>query len=104
MDIKGRTHLPFQQRRIKLGLSKEEIAYLWEHRDEYPGMEIVEERIRHYSPDRVAAQLVGYVSKMKGAKSQYIRRTAACALNCTQLLNTTNNWGAVQITGMAVLS
>ncbi|MDQ0887989.1 cell division protein FtsI/penicillin-binding protein 2 [Paenibacillus sp. V4I9] len=65
MDIKGRTHLPFQQRRIKSGLSKEEIAYLSEHRDEYPDMEIVEERIRQYSPDRVAVQLVGY---MKGAK------------------------------------
>ncbi|WP_164685073.1 hypothetical protein [Brevibacillus reuszeri] len=35
MDIKGRTHLPFQQRRIKSELSKEEIAYLSEHRDEY---------------------------------------------------------------------
>jgi cell division protein FtsI/penicillin-binding protein 2 len=68
MDIKGRAHLPFQQRRIKSGLSKEEIAYLSEHRDEYPDMEIVEERIRQYSPDRVAVQLVGYMNKMKGAK------------------------------------
>ncbi|WP_246628217.1 hypothetical protein [Paenibacillus oenotherae] len=41
-------------------MSKEEIAYLSEHRDEYPDMEIVEERIRQYSPDRVVVQLVGY--------------------------------------------
>ncbi|TMV43177.1 hypothetical protein FE783_35980 [Paenibacillus mesophilus] len=40
MDIKGRTYLPFQQRRIKSGLSKEEIAYLSEHRDEYPDMDV----------------------------------------------------------------
>ncbi|OKP88442.1 hypothetical protein A3848_17795 [Paenibacillus sp. P32E] len=47
MDIRGRTHLLSQQRRIKSKLSKEEIAYLSEHRNEYPDMEIVEERIRH---------------------------------------------------------
>ena len=68
MDIEGITHLPFQQRRIKSGLSKEEIAYLSEHRDAYPDVEIVEESIRQYSPDRVAVQLVGYMNKMKGAK------------------------------------
>lgn len=68
MDIKGRTHLPFQQRRIKSGLTKEEIAYLSEHRDEFPDIDIVEESIRQYSSDRVAVQLVGYMAKMKGAK------------------------------------
>ncbi|MDI4647854.1 peptidoglycan D,D-transpeptidase FtsI family protein [Cohnella hashimotonis] len=68
MDIDGITHLPFQQRRIKSELSKEEIAYLSEHRDEYPDVEIVEESIRQYTPDRVAVQLVGYMNKMKGAK------------------------------------
>ncbi|WP_254638889.1 penicillin-binding protein 2 [Cohnella sp. GbtcB17] len=68
MDLDGITHLPFQQRRIKSGLSKEEIAYLSEHRDEYPDVEIVEESIRQYTPDRVAVQLVGYMNKMKGAK------------------------------------
>ncbi|MBB6670916.1 peptidoglycan D,D-transpeptidase FtsI family protein [Cohnella nanjingensis] len=68
MDFDGRVHWPYQQRRLKTGLTDDEIAYLSEHRDEFPGIEVVEESIRQYSPDRVAVQLVGYMNKMKGAK------------------------------------
>lgn len=68
MDFKGRVHYPFQQRRIKTGLTQKEIAYFSEHRDEFKGIDIVEESIRQYAPDRVAVQLVGYMNKMKGAK------------------------------------
>ncbi|MFD2611757.1 peptidoglycan D,D-transpeptidase FtsI family protein [Paenibacillus gansuensis] len=51
----------FEPRRIKSQLSNEEIAYVMEHRDELPGVEIVEESIRNYDPDTVAVQLVGYL-------------------------------------------
>ncbi|MCC3374664.1 penicillin-binding protein 2 [Cohnella sp. REN36] len=68
MDFDGRTHWPYEQRRLKVGLTELEIAFLSEHRDEFPGIELVEESIRQYSEDRVAVQLVGYMNKMKGAK------------------------------------
>ncbi|MEC0170474.1 hypothetical protein [Paenibacillus graminis] len=61
MDIRGRTHRPFHNDGSNRD-AKEEIDYLSEHRDEYPDMEIVEERIRQYNPDRVAVQLVGYMN------------------------------------------
>ncbi|CAM3849029.1 penicillin-binding transpeptidase domain-containing protein [Cohnella lubricantis] len=69
MDLNGRTHNPYEQRRIKSGLTQKEVAYLSEHRDEFKDLDIVEESIRQYSPDRVAVQLVGYMNKMQGAKA-----------------------------------
>ena len=68
MDFGNKVHFSYQQRRLKSGLSEREIAYFLEHRDEFKGIDIVEESIRQYSPDRVAVQLVGYMKKLKGAK------------------------------------
>ena len=69
MDLKSRRNNPFQQRRIKSDLTREEIAYFSEHRDEFKDLDIVEESIRKYATDRVAVQLVGYMNKMSGAKN-----------------------------------
>jgi len=68
MDLKGRVNSAHHPRRIKTGLTKEEIAYFSEHRSEFKGIDIVEESIRQYSEDRVAVQLVGYMKKLSGAK------------------------------------
>jgi cell division protein FtsI/penicillin-binding protein 2 len=68
MDFSGRVSLPFQPRRLKSGLTKEELAYFSEHRDQFPGIDVVEESIRQYNEDQVAIQLVGYMKKLKGAK------------------------------------
>ncbi|RKP56311.1 penicillin-binding protein 2 [Cohnella endophytica] len=67
MDLTGSVHYSFQPRRIKAGLTKEEIAYFSEHRLEFKGIDIVEESIRQYSQDKVAVQLVGYMKKLSGA-------------------------------------
>ncbi|MFC5702898.1 peptidoglycan D,D-transpeptidase FtsI family protein [Cohnella faecalis] len=69
MDFGGAVHLPFQPRRIKSGLTKEEIAYFAEHQKEFKGVDILEESIRQYSDDQIAVQLVGYMKQMKGATS-----------------------------------
>lgn len=68
MDITGRLTYVYEPRRLKSGLTTKEIAYFSEHRDKFPGIEIVEESIRHYSADTIAVQLVGY---MKGFNSLY---------------------------------
>lgn len=67
MDFKGRVSLPYQPRRIKSGLTRQEVAYFSEHREQFKGIDVVEESIRQYSPDLVAVQLVGYMKKLKGA-------------------------------------
>jgi len=68
MDFGNKVHYSYMQRRLKSGLTEQEIAYLMEHRDEFKGIDIVEESIRQYAPDRVAVQLVGYMKKWKGAR------------------------------------
>ncbi|MBB6670915.1 peptidoglycan D,D-transpeptidase FtsI family protein [Cohnella nanjingensis] len=69
MDFGGKVHLPYQQRRIKSGLTQKEIAYFSEHRDTFKGIDIVEESIRQYSEDKVSVQLVGYMKQLAGATS-----------------------------------
>lgn len=52
-------------RRIKADLSKEEVAYIMEHRDDLKWLEVSEESIRAYSTEddgtTLAAQLVGFM-------------------------------------------
>ncbi|MDB5053949.1 MAG: cell division protein FtsI [Bacilli bacterium] len=54
----GITYMP---RRIKTKLTKEEIAYISEHRDVLKGLEISEESTRVYDSDNIAVQLIGYM-------------------------------------------
>ncbi|MFC5469938.1 peptidoglycan D,D-transpeptidase FtsI family protein [Cohnella suwonensis] len=68
MDLKGAVHYSFQPRRIKTGLTQKEIAYFSEHREDFKGIDVVEESIRQYSKDKVAVQLVGYMKRLSGVK------------------------------------
>lgn len=69
MDLDSRVYFSYQPRRIKSGLTREEVAYFSEHRGDMPSVEVVEESIRQYSDDQVAVQLVGYMKSLKGADS-----------------------------------
>lgn len=64
-------------RRIKSDLTKEEIAYISEHRDELPGLEVAEESTRVYDPRKIAVQLVGYLrpySTVSNLQASYLRK------------------------------
>lgn len=72
-DINGETRSPKQRhywpRRIKSGLTNEEMAFIAEHKDELPGLVVMEESIREYEEDpnkQIAVQLVGYMGKYSG--------------------------------------
>ncbi|MBC8081402.1 MAG: penicillin-binding protein 2 [Gorillibacterium sp.] len=72
-DFHGEERQPKQRhywpRRIKSDLTNEEIAYIAEHKDELPGLDIMEESIREYEDDpnkQLAVQLVGYMGKYSG--------------------------------------
>ncbi|MNO38732.1 Penicillin-binding protein 2B [compost metagenome] len=65
MDLEYKQGGGFSPRRIKMDLSKEEVAYFLERKDQFPGIEIVEESIRHYDTDTVAVQTIGYLKKFK---------------------------------------
>jgi len=63
-------------RRIKADLSKEEIAVLLEHRDEFKWLEVNEESIRTYEMDddntTIAPQLIGYLKPYSTEKAKEI--------------------------------
>lgn len=69
MDLNSRKANGFMPRLIKSGLSEEEVAYFLQHKDEFKGIQIVEESVRYYDPDTVAVQTIGYLKKFKSSKS-----------------------------------
>ncbi|MCM3700657.1 penicillin-binding protein 2 [Paenibacillus macerans] len=69
MDLDYRKQNGFSPRRIKMDLTKEEVAYFLERKDQFPGIDIVEESIRHYDPDTVAVQTIGYIRKYSNAST-----------------------------------
>jgi len=69
MDLEFNKQPGYEPRRIKADLSTKEVAYFMEHKSEYPGVEVVEESERQYSPDRIAVQTIGYLKEFKGIKT-----------------------------------
>ncbi|MBW4080947.1 penicillin-binding protein 2 [Paenibacillus sp. S150] len=69
LDLNFKKYSGFMARRIKAGLTSEEVAYFMEHKAEYPGLEVVEESSRHYDKDTVAVQTVGYIKPFKSSSS-----------------------------------
>ncbi|QOS98743.1 penicillin-binding protein [Brevibacterium sp. JNUCC-42] len=49
------------EKEIKYDLTPEEIAYLAEHREDLPGIDVVTKSIREYDTKQVAVQTIGYV-------------------------------------------
>ncbi|MBB6020841.1 penicillin-binding protein 2 [Paenibacillus sp. JGP012] len=69
MDLNSRKANGFMPRLIKSDLSEGEVAYFLQHKDEFKGIQIVEESVRYYDPDTVAVQTIGYLKKFKSSKS-----------------------------------
>ncbi|CAM3978333.1 penicillin-binding protein 2 [Paenibacillus alkaliterrae] len=68
MDLDFRRNTISTPRRIKSGLTNEEVAYFMENRTDYKGVDIMEESVRNYDQDSIAVQLVGYLKKYKGVR------------------------------------
>lgn len=66
MDLSARVNFTYTPRIIKTGLTQKEVAYFLEHKPEFPGIDIVEDSVRHYDP--MAVQTVGYLKKFKGVR------------------------------------
>ncbi|MDT3427860.1 penicillin-binding protein 2 [Paenibacillus forsythiae] len=80
LDLNFKKNFAYTPRRIKQRLSTGEVAYFMEHKNEYPGLEVVEENIRHYDKDTVAAQTVGYVKLFKNSNSLSIYQNILYAM------------------------
>nr|WP_309807169.1 penicillin-binding transpeptidase domain-containing protein [Paenibacillus hunanensis] len=69
MDIESKVQFGYTPRRIKKNLTNAEIAHFLEHKDQFKGIEVVEESVRHYDPDQVATQTVGYLRQFSGVST-----------------------------------
>lgn len=76
MDLEFLKGSGYEPRRIKTNLNKAEVAYFSENKASFPGIEIVEESIRHYNPDTIAVQTVGYIKYFKSSKEIYSKLDA----------------------------
>ncbi|MBY0012301.1 peptidoglycan D,D-transpeptidase FtsI family protein [Paenibacillus typhae] len=80
MDLDSKVYSGFMLRPVKRGLTKEEIAYFMEHRGKYPNLTVSEEDERHYDPDTVAVQTVGYIKTFKKSNSLDIYKNILAAM------------------------
>ncbi|MHA6533293.1 peptidoglycan D,D-transpeptidase FtsI family protein [Paenibacillus sp. BAC0078] len=80
MDLNFKKYSGYMVRRIKAGLTSKEVAYFMEHKDEFPGLEVVEESNRHYDKDSVAVQTVGYIKPFKSSSSLNIYKNIQNAM------------------------
>ncbi|AIQ49200.1 cell division protein FtsI [Paenibacillus sp. FSL R7-0273] len=80
LDLYFKKYSGFMARRIKAGLTSQEVAYFMEHKSEYPGLEIVEESSRHYDKDTVAVQTIGYIKPFKSSSSLDIYKNIQAAM------------------------
>lgn len=69
MDLNYSMNGGFIPRQIKIDLNSAEVAYFLERKNEFPGIDIVEEGLRKYDPDTVAVQAVGYIRKYANAST-----------------------------------
>ncbi|ASS65569.1 MULTISPECIES: penicillin-binding transpeptidase domain-containing protein [unclassified Paenibacillus] len=67
MDLHFRTNTISVPRKIKSDLNNKEIAYFLENKEQFKGVDIVEENVRNYDADNVAVQLVGYLRSYRTA-------------------------------------
>jgi len=49
---------------VKRGIHQDQVRYLRERQDEFPGVQIVDNYLRHYRYQSLAAQLLGYVGEI----------------------------------------
>jgi len=51
---------------VKTAVHEEQVAYLYEHQAEFPGVQIQQTYLRDYEYQTIAAQLLGYVGEISG--------------------------------------
>lgn len=97
MDRNYQRFSGFTPRLIKTNLNKDEVAYFMQHKSEFPGVDVVEETVRHYDPDTVAVQAVGYIKSYKSA-----RETLAKYKNIQKSMSAENDPGLIYMDNESV--
>ncbi|WP_239714671.1 penicillin-binding transpeptidase domain-containing protein [Paenibacillus sp. 19GGS1-52] len=80
LDLEFKKYLGYIPRRIKAGLTSQEVAYFMEHKNQYPGLSIVEESLRHYDKNTVAVQTVGFIKPFKSTEDLAVYQNIRSAM------------------------
>ncbi len=59
---------------VKTAVGDEQVAYLYEHQDEFPGVQIQQTFLRHYPYGSNAAQILGYVGEISPEELKLLRK------------------------------
>jgi penicillin-binding protein 2 len=59
---------------VKTSVGEAQVNYLYEHRAEFPGVEIVQTYLRHYPYKSLAAQILGYVGEISPEELERLRK------------------------------
>nr|WP_274528684.1 penicillin-binding protein 2 [Paenibacillus piscarius] len=83
LDLDFRVSPGYMPRKIKTGLTVEEVAHLMENKEQYPGISVVEESSRHYDKDTVAVQTVGFMQQFRYTESYNLYKNIRHAMKQT---------------------
>ena len=59
---------------VKQGVTEEQVAYLYEHQDDFPGVQIAQTYLRQYPHGSLAAQLLGYTGEISAEQLKADRK------------------------------
>jgi penicillin-binding protein 2 len=63
-EVDERIADPLNPITVKTAVGEDQVAYLYEHQSEFPGVQIQQTYLRHYPNDALAAQVLGYVGEV----------------------------------------
>ncbi|HXG77372.1 MAG TPA: penicillin-binding protein 2 [Gaiellaceae bacterium] len=73
-EVDERRSDPLTPITVKTSVGEAQVAYLYEHRTEFPGVEIAQVYLRHYPYDTLAAQILGSVGEISREELARLRR------------------------------
>ncbi len=71
--IEDRKNDPLTPITVKTAVHEDQVAYLYEHRAEFPGVSIVQTYLRSYKHQALAAQILGYVGEISKEELDRLR-------------------------------
>jgi penicillin-binding protein 2 len=73
-EVVERRFDPLNPITVKTAVGDEQVAYLYEHQDEFPGVQIQQTFLRHYPYGSNAAQILGYVGEISPEELKLLRK------------------------------
>ncbi|MGL6278142.1 MAG: penicillin-binding protein 2 [Gaiella sp.] len=73
-EVDERRFDPLNPITVKTAVGDEQVAYLYEHQDEFPGVQIQQTFLRHYPYGSNGAQFLGYVGEISPEELKELRR------------------------------